>query len=176
LSEYKQIQAWPNGAHVDICPERHDMILQLRTAAGALNLIARFAEQCNIVAALFTSNWQTQNQVFGRATDFERVLIGLRWILPASHRDLSKIQNHSVGWLHRMMNPHPQPSRHSENWNRGHGNPSLRATPLARGFLTQLREFLIAQAAGAEVIQPLVDLCEYPGVGSYYFNERYADG
>ena len=32
--------------------------------------------------------------------------------------------------------------------------------PLARGFLTQLREFLIARAAGAEVIQPLVDLWE----------------
>ena len=58
LPESKEVQAWPNAAHVNICPERHNLVLQLRGAAGALNLIARFAEQCNIVAALFTSDWQ----------------------------------------------------------------------------------------------------------------------
>ena len=91
------------------------MILQSRSAAGALKLIARLAEQCYIVAALFTSDWQVQNQVFGRATDFERVLIGLRWILPPSYREITEVQNRSFGWRHRMVNPHPQPSRYSEN-------------------------------------------------------------
>ena len=72
LSEGKKIQAWLDATHVNIRPKRHNVILQLRSAAGALNLTARFTEQCNIVAALFTSDWQLQNQVFGRATDFER--------------------------------------------------------------------------------------------------------
>jgi hypothetical protein len=70
LPESKEVQASPNAAHVNICPERHNMVPQLRSSAGALNLIARFAEQCNIVPALFASDWQVQNQVFGGATDF----------------------------------------------------------------------------------------------------------
>ena len=87
----------------------------LGTAAGALNLIARFAEQGQIVAALITSNRQVQNQVFSGATDFERVLIGPSWILPASHRELPEIQNRSFGWLRRMLSAHRQPSCHGEN-------------------------------------------------------------
>ena len=78
LSEGKQIGTWLDATYVNIRPERHDVILQARRAAGALKLIAGFTEQCDLVAALFTSNWQVQNQVFGRATDFEGVLIGLR--------------------------------------------------------------------------------------------------
>src|SRR5271165_574593 len=144
LPESKEVQAWPNAAHVNICPEGHNLILQLRGAAGALNLTARFAEQCHIVTALFTSNWQLQNQVFGRATDFERALIGLRWILPPSHRELTEIQNRSFRWLHRMLNPHPQPAGDGENQNRGCGQPELCATPLARRLPSQLGEFLKA--------------------------------
>ena len=102
LPESEEVQAWPNTAHVNIRPQRHNLILQLRGAAGALNLTARFAEQCNIVAALFASNWQLQNEMFGPATDFERALIGLRWILPprteSSRRSKTAVSGGCTEW------------------------------------------------------------------------------
>jgi hypothetical protein len=39
-------------------------------------------------------------------------------------------------------------------------DPSLSAARLADRPLTDLSEFLVARAAGAEMIQPFVDLCE----------------
>ena len=67
---------------------------------------------------------------------FEMALIRLSWILPASHREFMEVQNGSFGWLHRMLSPHPQPSRSCENQNHRSDKPDLRTTPLARSFLT----------------------------------------
>src|ERR1019366_1898303 len=47
LSECKQIGTWLDATYVNIRPKSHDVILQSRSAAGALNLIARLAEQCH---------------------------------------------------------------------------------------------------------------------------------
>ena len=81
LPESEEVQAWPNTAHVNICPERHNLVLQLRGAAGALNLIARFAEQCYIVTALLFPIGSSRIRCLAERL-ISRALIGLRWILP----------------------------------------------------------------------------------------------
>src|SRR5450755_2326367 len=68
--------------------------------------------------------------------DFERSLVRLSWVLPATHRKLTEVQNSSLGWLHRVLSSHPQPSRHREDENRSHGSTSarrsfLKAMPLS---------------------------------------------
>src|SRR5271165_4117036 len=86
LAQGKKIQPGPNSANVDISPQANNVVLQLRGSGGPQNVSARFTQDGDIVGSLFTSNWQFQNQVLGRAMDFERSLIGLRGVLPATHR------------------------------------------------------------------------------------------
>jgi hypothetical protein len=62
--------------------------------------------------------------------------------------------------LHGVVSLYPSPSCHNEDHNRSSGEPGLQVTPLGLGLFTQLSEFLIARAAGTEVIQPLLDLRE----------------
>ena len=92
--------------------------------------------------------------------DFERSLIRLSWVLPATHRKLTEVQNSSLGWLHRVLSSHPQPSRHREDENRSNGEPRLCATSSSRGLFAQFGEFLKARTAGTEVLQPRLDLCQ----------------
>ena len=70
------------------------MILQLRAATGTLNRIAIYIEQREIVGALFTSDWQVHNEMFGGATDFEGRLIRLNRVLtcelPSAHGGLRR--------------------------------------------------------------------------------------
>src|SRR5271165_2339392 len=56
-----------------------------------------------------------------------------------------------------MLHSHPQPACHSENENRSNGKPGVCSAPLARSYFAQFGEFSEAWAAGAEVLQPLVD-------------------
>ena len=67
------------------------MILQLRTAAGALNRITRFIKQLEIVVTLFTSNRQVHNEMPGGAPDFEGWLIRLSRALTSSYRALTEV-------------------------------------------------------------------------------------
>ena len=78
LSEGKKIQPRRNSANVDISPQADNVILQLRRAGGPQNVSARFTQYGDIVGPFFAPNWQFQSQVFSRAMDFERSLIGLR--------------------------------------------------------------------------------------------------
>ena len=66
-----------------------------------------------------------------------------------------------------MLSPHPQPSCHAENHHRSSRQPDLGAAALAQGLLAELAEFLIARAAGAEMIQPLLNFRESQPAESY---------
>jgi hypothetical protein len=123
------------------------MILQLCSAAGALNRTARFIEQCDLVGALLTSNWQLHDEVFGRPADFEGRLIRLSRVLSARHRALTEIQDSRFPLLHWTLSAHPQPCCYRDNQNRSSGQPDLGATPLTRRLLAQFGEFVKARTA-----------------------------
>jgi hypothetical protein len=59
-----------------------------------------------------------------------------------------------------MVSSYPKPPSRCENYNRSCREPDLQATPLGHNLFTQFNKFVIARAAGAEMIQPLVDLHE----------------
>jgi len=115
LSECKQIGTWLDATYVNIRPKSHDVILQLCSAAFALKLIAGFTEQCDLVAPLFTSNWQLHDEVLGRAPDFEGRLIRPSRILTSSDRALTEIQNSNFRLLPWTLSAYPEPRCYCED-------------------------------------------------------------
>src|SRR5208337_3596258 len=99
LAQSKKIKPRRNSANVDISPQADNVIVQLRGAGGPQNLSARFTQYGDIVGSFFAPKGQVQNQVLGRALDFEGSLIRLSWVLPATHGKLTEVQNSSLGWL-----------------------------------------------------------------------------
>src|SRR5579859_8294832 len=97
--------------------------------------------------------------MFGPVRDLQRWLSGIRGILPASHGTLTKIEGYGSG-LHRRPSSHPQPSGNSKNYNRSRGQPYLNPASPHRSMLSELREFLKAWAARAQMLEPRLQFCQ----------------
>src|SRR5690242_1019373 len=102
LSKPKRICPRPNAAEIDIDPQAVNVITQLRRPHRAQELVAGISDQRDIVGSFLAPNRKLKNQVLSRSRNFQRRLTRVRWVLPAGHRAIAKIQNGNVSCLHRV--------------------------------------------------------------------------
>jgi len=62
--------------------------------------------------------------------------------------------------LQRRPSSHPQPSGNSKNYNRSRGQPYLNPASPHHCLLSELREFLKAWAARAQMLEPRFQFCQ----------------
>jgi len=142
--------------------------MQVCRTGRAQNLVARLREKADIVGSFFTPNRQIQNQVLICTRNFQRCRTSPRWVLPASHRALTKVQNRCISRFHEGSGSHPQPSANRKKQNRSSGQPHLDAAPLAGCFSTEPGEVLEAWTTGAEMVKPRHRLRQRQLMGSYF--------
>ena len=148
LSNPKRIFSGSNAPEVNIDPQTHNVIMQLRHPRRAQRLVARVSEQADIVASFLAPNRKIKNQVLSGSRNFQNCLTGLRLALPASHRPLTKIQDGRVSCFDGVLGSHPQPSPHGEEQSSSTGRrPSQDASALDHRLPTKLLKFLEARTA-----------------------------